>query len=78
MDFIPLLPLTLLFRGKQHKFKVFYLLKVIRLIMGLKVFSINKIMKAIEFTKLKRSQQNIKDNRAIGEDILNDHNNIHM
>ena len=35
LDLIPLLPLTLLFRGHHHKFKLLFLLKLIRLTMGL-------------------------------------------
>ena len=75
-DFIPLMPLTLIFRSNNHKNKLLYLLKVIRLIIGLKVLRISRFMKVIKETIKNKIKQKVKDNPLLGEDIENDHSMI--
>ena len=57
----------------EEYFRLFYLIKIIRINQGLSVFDVKVIMNMIKKMKLKNVMKHID---IIGEDQMNDHNKI--
>ena len=75
-DLIPLLPLTFIFDHDRKFVKLLYVIKVVRVLNGFKVFDTHKIYKALQLRSQERLAEEIKKNPAFAEDQLVDHNQI--
>lgn len=71
VDFITILPLTLMF-----ELKILYLLKTIRVINGIKMFNVGLILSNIKERSKRRREKLIKEDPAFAEDQSNDNNEI--
>jgi hypothetical protein len=73
-DFIPIIPFPALdFNGYE---RLFYLIKIMRLVNGFKVFSVPAIMEKIKFFAKRRLDSIIKDDPEKAECIDEDNNKI--
>ena len=73
-DFVPLLPLVWLDLGGKER--LFYLIKIVRLINGFKVFSVPAIMQKIKYFAKKKMEKIIQDDPVEAENISVDNNKI--
>ena len=62
--------------SKDSFYRLFFLIKVVRIKWGLKLIDVGPIMSAFQNLAHRRIKRMIEENPAIGEDQLNDHNNI--
>jgi len=74
-DFIPLLPIPWAL-SFLHYSKVLYIIKIIRIDRGFRIFDVTKVLNAIKNFLKNRIERKIKENPNIGEDNVIDHNNI--
>lgn len=75
-DLIPLLPIPFLFDHDSDFHQLAFLIKIIRVERGFGFFNVGKIMDTFKGKIKERIEQRIKDDPLIGEDKVNDHNNI--
>lgn len=73
-DFIPIIPLQLLDLGGDER--LFYVIKIMRLIKGLQVFDVAQIMVIIKKQYQKQLEDIIKNSPELAENTLLDNNNI--
>ena len=73
-DAIPCLPLQFVSLGGNER--LFYLIKIIRLFNGFKLFNVPDIMENIKYYNRKKLEKIIRDDPILAEDKINDNNNI--
>lgn len=71
IDFITLLPLSVLF-----EIKIFYVLKTLRMVNGVKMFNVGIILNNIKDRSKKNREKQIKINPTFAEDQMNNNNDI--
>lgn len=67
MQFIPLIPFTYVIELNNHT-RLLFLIKVLRVINGMKVLDVQTIFSRIQVINRRQSIKNIKKNPMIGED----------
>lgn len=76
-DFIPLIPLQALsLRGQKER--LFFVIKIIRLLNGFKIFQVAKIMKVIKSHYQKKLDDLIIENPELADNMDIDNNNISL
>ena len=75
-DLIPLLPVPFLFDHNSNFHHVSFLLKIIRIEKGFACFNVGSMMDAFKGRIKERTDKKIESDPLIGEDKINDHNNI--
>ena len=78
-DLVPLLPINAIFsglNGEDKYFRLFYLIKVVRVFYGLKHFDISLMINNMRQYFLFRSQEKMKNDQEVASDQLNDHNGL--
>lgn len=64
--------------SKDSFFRIFFLLKVMRLANGLKVFNVPNIMQAIKKFLENRMDKKVQNNPDIDNDLMNDYNSFYI
>lgn len=73
-DFIPIIPLQYInLSGYQ---RLFYLVKIMRFVNGLRIFSVPAIMEKVKMFYKEKLNKVIKDNPILADNIEIDNNNI--
>mmetsp|Transcript_8274 Transcript_8274/g.12665 ORF Transcript_8274/g.12665 Transcript_8274/m.12665 type:complete len:275 (-) Transcript_8274:174-998(-) len=75
-DLVPLLPLQMLDLNGYER--LFFIIKIMRLVIGFRIFSVPKIMALIKGFYKQRMEQLIETNPQIAEDTIMDQNNISL
>ena len=75
-DFIPIIPLQMVKMGDNGDERLFYLIKIMRLIKGLQVFDVANIMEIIKKQYQKKLDKIILERPDLAENTLLDNNNI--
>ena len=76
-DFIMVIPFYFLFENVfPERAKLFFFLKVFRVVRGLKTFNVSKLMDNIKDSSIEQMEKRIVQDPELGKDKLNDHNKI--
>ena len=78
-DLIALLPMTLIFFHNNYFdefYRLFFLIKVIRIKKGFDIFDVPHIMETVKDFYRDRNQIRIEEDLEFAEDMINDNNNI--
>jgi len=75
-DFIPLLPLTFIFKNSLCQAKLFYIIKTVRVLNGFKLFNVNDMFVRIKKASQSRMQRKIDSDERLKDDMDEDHNQI--
>ena len=73
-DFVPILPLQELKLGGDER--LFFIIKIIRLYTGIKLFDVAVIMEKLKFFNKKQIDKIIQTDKMLAENITIDNNNI--
>jgi hypothetical protein len=73
-DFIPLIPLTYIFKNYFCQAKLFYIIKTVRVLNGFKLFNVGNIFQNIKVLSQTRMERLIKSDQSLAEDMDQDHN----
>ena len=74
-DIVTIFPLQIFFLGTGFS-NYFYLIKMYRIKNGLEIFHVQNMTRIIREIVARRTLKKIKEDNNIGEDTINDHNNI--
>ena len=76
LDFIPIIPFHIIFHNIGRQAKLFFLLKILRMIKGLSFFNVTLLFNAIKKGLQNRLENRIANQPHIGEDTEVDHNHL--
>lgn len=77
LDLLMVLPFAYMFGGaSKRNSKLAYFIKVYRLVKGLRIFNVSKMIQGIQEGNMKRMKETIRNDPKIGEDQKNDRNKI--
>ena len=74
LDFIPLIPLTYIFKSFYCQAKLFYIIKTVRVLNGFKLFNVANMFAKIKELSKSYLESLIKNNHSLAEDMDEDHN----
>lgn len=78
-DIIPLIPFNLIFKVRINKiYRVFYFIKLFRILKGLEIFNVQKMMATIGAAVQARTKRRIEKDPTVGENVDEDNNSINM
>ena len=76
-DLIAWVPIVLFVNcSKQEFYRLFYVIKVIRITKAIEKFNVGYLMSKLKIYSIRKIEEEIQNDPAIGEDTVTDHNRI--